>query len=501
MENITPKNIYVINKKFYNYSQNKNKSSLETNRTTLSGLIKSIDENNYGKKFYNKKIHTILYSKYNILPYDHDMIVLENFIQSKYCHDLAFFKEKLLFNYNEEFLKRFYVIEESHYRIPKFVTYYKNYLMFFCKPVFSELDLNDLIQEYSEKKAKIFYNNNYKDDIPKIEKEKCPLFTIFTPKIRKLISNNNSLINLTINVPSMNNTNNSSMESSIIKIINDLTLKKNIIKKNINHNNLFNKKESNTLIIKEKVSKNIKPSNPDCFKLNSLGNNLFFIYNQNINNITTRHHHTKTGTNLNQLLEKVFSDKGNTKKSLSKKSFSKTKEGNNKTRSRNLIINNPLLSDLGIYTYRNEKNNKVKLSINSIHNTINSTISTRQKQGTRCVTERNNKNLIQTIKSVEKNDWKKIKKNLSRNINRNSFSNTNFTNTKSPFSSTSLINKNYINNLTEFLLKTDFQYDRNLKLRNNSNQKVKMNNKNISNKGINQIKQCIQSQKKIKKIK
>ena len=499
MENITPKNIYVINKKFYNFSQNKNKSSLETNRTTLSGLIKSIDENNYGKKFYNKTINKILYSKYNILPYEHDMIILENFIQSKYCHDLAVFKEKLLFNYNEEFLKRYYIMEESDYRIPKFVTYYKNYLMFFCKPVFSELDLNDLIQEYSEKKAKIFYNNNYKEDIPTIEKEKCPLFTLFTPKIRKLISNNNSLINLTINVPSMNNTNNSSMESSIIKIINDLTLKKNIIKKNINNNNLFNKKESNNKILK--VSKNIKTTSPDCIKINTLGNNLFFIYNQTFNNIITRHTHTKTGTNLNQLIEKVFSDKGNTKKSLSKKSFSKTKVENNKTRSRNLIINNPLLSDLGIYTYRKEKNNKVKLSINSIHNTINSTISTRQKQGTRCVTERNNKNLIQTIKSVEKNENKKNKKNLSRNINRNSFSNTNFSNSKSPFSSTSLINKNYINNLTEFLLKTDFQYDRNLKLRNNSNQKVKMNNKNISNKGINQIKQCIQSQKKIKKIK
>ena len=492
-------NIYAINKKFYNFSQNKNKSSLETNRTTLSGLIKSIDENNNGKKSYNKKINSILYSKYNILPYDHDMIILENFIRSKYCHDLAFFKEQLLFNYNEEFLKRFYMIEESEYRIPKFVTYYKNYLMFFCRPVFSELNLNDLIQEYSEKKAKIFYNNNYKDDILKIEKKKFPLFTLFTPKIKKLISNNNSLINLTINVPSMNNTNNSSMESSILKIINDLTLKKNIIKKNINNNNLFNKKENNNIILKEKISKNLKASSPDCLKINTLGKNLFFIYNHNFNNLITSHTHTKTGTNFNQLIEKVFSDRGNCKKSLSKKYFSKTKTGNNKAKSRNLIINNPLFLDLGIYTFRNEKNNKEKLSINSIHNTINSTISTRQKKGTSCVTERNHINLIQTIKSVEKNENKKYKKNLSRNINRNGFNNINFCNTKSPFSSTTLTIKNCANNFNNFLLKTDFQSDKSLKIRNNSNQKEKMNNRIISNKGINQIKQCIQNQKKLKK--
>ena len=164
------------------------------------------------------------------------MMLLENVLQSKYCHDLAVFKEKILFNYNEEFLKRFYNQEESILRIPKFVTYYKNYLMFFCKPIFSELDLNDLIQAYSERKAQIFYQNNYKDDIPKEEKENLPLFTIFTPKIRKLISNNNSLSNLTVIFPSLNNSNISSVESSMIKIINDLTLKKNPIKKKVNMN-------------------------------------------------------------------------------------------------------------------------------------------------------------------------------------------------------------------------------------------------------------------------
>ena len=226
MENIISTNINVLNKKLLNFSQRNNKSSSETNKSTISALIKNSEDNINGKKFYHRIIHTILFSKYNTLPHDHDMILLENVLQSKYCHDLAVFKEKILFNYNEEFLKRFYMEEESQIRIPKFVTYYKNYLMFFCKPIFSELNLNDLFQDYSEKKAQIFYNNNYKDDIPIEEKSDFPLFTIFTPKIKKLISNNNSLSNLTINLPSVNNTTTSSVEISLIKIINDLTLKK-----------------------------------------------------------------------------------------------------------------------------------------------------------------------------------------------------------------------------------------------------------------------------------
>ena len=498
MKNIIPTNINVYNKKLHNLSKNKNKSSSETNRSTLSGLIKNQEDNINGKKFYNKIINTILFSKYNTLPHDHDMILLENVIQSKYCHDLAVFKEKILFNYNEEFLKRFYTEEESILRIPNFVTYYKNYLMFFCKPIFSELNLNDMIQAYSERKAQIFYNNNYKDDIPKEEKQHFPLFTLFTPKIRKLISNNNSLSNLTINVPSINNTNISSLESSMIKIINDLTLKKIPIKKNINSNNYtLNKKENNNnIIIKEKISKNFKASSPDCIKPNGLGKNLFFIYNQNFNKIIPIHNHTKTGTNLNQFKEKAFSDRGNSKKSYSKVSFSKTKVPYNKKRSRNLIISNPLFSDLGIYTYRNDKNNnKVKLSMNSIHNTINSMLYSGKKQRLRCITERNNQNLIKAIKQVESKENRKIKKNLSRNINRNSFSNS-----KGTFSSIMSTGKNCMSNFNDFILKTDYHFGTNLKIKNNSNQKVKIHNKVISSKGINQIKQCIQSQrKKLKK--
>ena len=149
------------------------------------------------------------------------MILLENVIQSKYCHDIAVFKEKILYNYKEEFLKRFYLKKESKIRIPKFVSFYKNYLTFFCKPTFSELNLNDMIQIYSEKKAQLFYNENYKDDnnlktdnTNNENDNNNKNFIVFTPKIKKLISNEDSLINLTIDNLTHATTANKSLENS-----------------------------------------------------------------------------------------------------------------------------------------------------------------------------------------------------------------------------------------------------------------------------------------------
>lgn len=81
---------------------------------------------------------------------------LENFIEAKYCHSLARFKELLLFNYDEEFLKRYYSRKEALKKIPLFSEFYKSYLKFFCFPTLAELKLNELIEDMVENKAKAF---------------------------------------------------------------------------------------------------------------------------------------------------------------------------------------------------------------------------------------------------------------------------------------------------------------------------------------------------------
>ncbi len=232
-----------------------------------------------------------------------------------------------------------------------------------------------------------------------------------------------------------------------MKIIIDLN------KKPIKNNKIPLNKEKK--IIKDnKVSKNIinnsnsSNNNQKDTKNNSLGKNLFFIYNQNFKKIISNHIHTKTGTNLNVFKEKVLSERKNSKqKSNSKISFSKNK----KKRSRNLIISNPLLTDLGIYTYRYEKDKKILGHSN--YNTINS-MNLTEKRNLRSVTERNNKNLIKVIKQVENN--KKSRNNVSRNINRNSINSTKGNLGLNIYSSAFIKSKNEVVNVNEMFLKTDY---------------------------------------------
>ena len=76
------------------------------------------------QKYFNKK----LVIKYNVLPNEYNLMNLDNFIQAKYCHNLASFKEKLIFNYYEEFLNKFYTKKESIKKVPLFSEFYKSYL-------------------------------------------------------------------------------------------------------------------------------------------------------------------------------------------------------------------------------------------------------------------------------------------------------------------------------------------------------------------------------------
>jgi len=71
----------------------------------------------------------------------------------------------MLTDYVEEFLRRKYNISEIRERIPKFSIYYKNYLNFFCKPTYNCFKFNKIIQNYGEKKAEIYYKQNYQGGV------------------------------------------------------------------------------------------------------------------------------------------------------------------------------------------------------------------------------------------------------------------------------------------------------------------------------------------------
>ena len=112
-----------------------------------------------------------LKKKYNSTPSKCDKYILDNILNNMNCHLVSQFKENMLTDYIEEFLRRGYNYSESSQRIPKFPIYYKNYLHFFCKPTFNSFKFNKLIQNYGEKKAELYYKENYQGGATYNEKD------------------------------------------------------------------------------------------------------------------------------------------------------------------------------------------------------------------------------------------------------------------------------------------------------------------------------------------
>ena len=104
------------------------------------------------------------------------------------------YKEAIILSNIQEYNKRFYKINDSISKLIKILKYYLNYLTFFCRPIFTNFSYNDILQNYYDIQADIFYRNNYlknkeekeeslKNDfkINDDEKDKS-IFDFFTPK-------------------------------------------------------------------------------------------------------------------------------------------------------------------------------------------------------------------------------------------------------------------------------------------------------------------------------
>ena len=135
----------------------------------MSISSKYIHRQKYSSNFLDleKAIKKCLLKKYSSknptsLKYQYIGLIMENLIFNKNTHEVTTFKDYMIWDYYDEFLKRFYLIKESNQRVPKFSTFYKNYLKFFCIPTLRDKYPNETIHECSEKKAELFYNENYK---------------------------------------------------------------------------------------------------------------------------------------------------------------------------------------------------------------------------------------------------------------------------------------------------------------------------------------------------
>ena len=136
--------IFQCYNKFNNSNNNKSQNCLEEKIKNLRKIAQ--------KKLYKTNNCTI--EKYN-------SYILEYLLHNENCHIVSVFKDYMISDYIEEFLRRIYKLNESKIRIPKFSDYYKNYFLFFCKPTFNNFSFNEIMQNYGENKAELYYKKNY----------------------------------------------------------------------------------------------------------------------------------------------------------------------------------------------------------------------------------------------------------------------------------------------------------------------------------------------------
>ena len=119
--------------------------------------------NSYKRKSYHFK--SVLYKKYNnYTNKTNDIlnnIIVDSLIYNKNTHLVSKFKDYMVLDYIDEFLKRIYFVNESKERLPKISQYYKNYLKFFCHPIYKNFKFNSIIQSYGDDQAELYYLNNY----------------------------------------------------------------------------------------------------------------------------------------------------------------------------------------------------------------------------------------------------------------------------------------------------------------------------------------------------
>ena len=158
------------------------------------------------------KLLSLLYSKYGDIEEDFNDLYTNQILYNKSSHFNIIFKEYLISDFIEEFLKRFYSFDESLVRIPKLSEYYKNYHKFFCQPFFIDFKFSSLMHTYGDNKAEIFYKNNYENKLSESKENKNKNSssslesidnitnnkTIFDKKTRNVIDNNINKITMTL---------------------------------------------------------------------------------------------------------------------------------------------------------------------------------------------------------------------------------------------------------------------------------------------------------------
>ena len=321
--------------------------------------------------------------KYNSTPNLKNIMLINDLIESKETHFIATFKDFLISDFHEEFLRRYFLFHETKEILPKFYQYYKNYLNFFCKGIFCDFYLNEVMQEYGECQAEFYYNKNYGHKERNKKKEKKDLNELEHNHNELSESENNSnnnninirsifskSIKYSIDIIQNSKINENQKDLSNIKPLN--YTKENSITlpddSSVSYNDIITNQNSLRFIInmiknKNELNKKIKNkkseiiSNKNRNKINN-ENNINYLINNNYKKIMNNNNKNVLNKKETQTLSKT-----NSNANIKTKAKTRIKSSNNKSKVNPNISNYKKYIEFLTNKQRNKSNDpKIKIS-------------------------------------------------------------------------------------------------------------------------------------------
>mgnify|MGYP006873052684 CR=1 FL=1 len=333
--------------------------------------------------------------KYNSTPNYKNTLIISNLINCRSSHFLAIFKDYLITDYVEEFLRRIYSLNESIERIPKLFNYYKNYLQFFCKPTFIDTYSNIIIKNFGDFHAENFYKNNIeKKNHNNIEDKNNSLSkeiknnknnelikTIFTKSIKNSIDNINDNEKITINKNEKADKNHQESTIKYDKNYDNLISEENSLIMMLNEmkDNQKRKIKENKVNMKKSLSKNRNHSIYSYKSLlivnNNINNNIKKTFNNyNKGKMTATYLNIKHNDSVKNIIYSQRAPKKLTKLKKKKNIFNKNEKINQKNQSVNINKNNhgSIVVNINININTNENaNGSTNINGNKNGNKIN----------------------------------------------------------------------------------------------------------------------------------
>ena len=355
-----------------------------------SGLQNIIPINNI-----KKRIHQVFKKKYEKMPFKYNSNIIDNIIYNERAHIVAEFKDRLIIDDNGEFLKRYYNLDESFVRLPKFFEYYELYSKIF--PNYTAIYESKYLYQNIQKKQKMIDLQEQME----LEKKK---------------KNNND------------------------NYISDKNFEDNSDYNN-DYTNGRNKKNYNDIFSTDIINSILSKSNTEEMEI------LFSINKKNISK-----DEKVFSDQVQNLVLSINKYNEKNKKEKNKKEKSDRKKGSHsgkKNRINNTVLGNDINNKFAKLNFFNKniypKKNSIfneKLSNNSINNKMNNINNI----------NRIAKNDINLIKLIEHNIFKKKKKN-SKHHNKNFFHNvSSSTSIKKDLSKTKLNSRDNSNKLSCYSL-------------------------------------------------